>query len=86
MYYFYVLKSKRDNDLYRGFTNNLKRRLDEHNTGLSKSTKGRRPFKLVYYEAFASKNDAKRREKQMKLNGKAWGQLKRRIQNSIEEA
>jgi len=86
MYYFYVLKSKKDDDLYRGFTNNLRRRLDEHNTGLSKSTKGRRPFKLVYYETFASKNDAKRREKQMKLNGRAWGQLKRRIQNSIEEA
>lgn len=86
MYYFYVLKSTKDGNLYKGFTNNLKRRLDEHNTGLSKSTKGRRPFRLVYYEAFASRIDAKRREKQMKLSGKAWGQLKRRIQSSIKGA
>ncbi|NIP32922.1 GIY-YIG nuclease family protein [Candidatus Saccharibacteria bacterium] len=85
MYYFYILKSLKDGKLYKGFTNNLRRRLDEHNAGSSKSTKSRRPFKLMYYEAFSSKEDAMRREKQMKLGAKAWAQLKRRIKNSIEE-
>jgi len=86
MFYFYILKSLKDGKLYKGFTSDLRKRLAAHNSGSSKSTKNRRPFKLIYYEAFASKRDAMNREKQMKLGAKAWGQLKRRINDSVKEA
>ncbi len=85
MHYFYILKSQIDKKLYRGFTGNLRRRFDEHQNGRALSTKNRRPFSLVYYEAYRSKTDATRREQQMKLNAKAWSQLKRRIATSIED-
>lgn len=84
MYYFYILKSLKDDKLYKGFTKNLRKRLAEHNAGSNKSTKSRRPFKLVYYEAFASKRDSMCRERQMKLGAKAWSQLRRRIEDSIK--
>ena len=78
MYYNYVIKSKKDGKLYIGFTNNLKERIENHNNGLVKSTKDRRPFKLIYYEACLNKNDAIRREKSLKTGfGRAY--LKRRI-------
>jgi len=48
-YYVYVLLSDKDNKFYTGFTNNLKRRFEEHQKGRVKSTKNRRPLKLIYY-------------------------------------
>ncbi|MDO8558471.1 MAG: GIY-YIG nuclease family protein [bacterium] len=86
MHYFYILKSKRDKKLYLGFTGDLRKRFAEHQRGLVPSTKPRRPFTLAYYEAYGDQDDAARREKQMKRNGKAWGQLKRRIRSSIVRA
>lgn len=83
MYYLYVLKSKKDEKLYTGSTNDLKRRFSEHNDGKVKSTKARRPFVLIYYEAYASGKDARRREFSLKKNGKALGQLKGRISESL---
>lgn len=63
MYYVYILKSDKDDSLYKGFTEDLKRRVQEHNVGKSTSfTKSRRPWKLVYYEAFLHKKDARREE------------------------
>ncbi len=66
MFYTYVLKSKKDNNLYIGFSNDLKKRLVEHNKGLVESTKTRRPLKLVYYEACIDKDKAILREKTLK--------------------
>ena len=86
MHCFYVLKSKKDHDLYYGFSDHLRARLIDHNKGSNASTKYRRPFVLVYYEAYASKVDAMNREWQIKKNGKAYAQLKRRIEKSIHEA
>ena len=83
MYYVYVLKSKKDGNLYTGSTNDLKRRLDEHNNGLVFSTKSRRPFELVYYEAYKSEKDARSREKNLKLGSRAFAQLKKRIGESL---
>ena len=83
MYYVYVLKSKKDGNLYTGSTNDLKRRLDEHNNGLVFSTKSRRPFELVYYEAYKSEKDARSREKNLKLRSRAFAQLKKRIGESL---
>lgn len=83
MYYLYVLKSKKDENIYTGSTNDLKRRLSEHNEGKVKSTKARIPFVLIYYEAYANENDARRREFALKKDGKALGQLKGRLSESL---
>lgn len=61
-YYIYVLFSLKDKRFYIGFTEDLKRRLTEHATGFVSSTKARRPLKLIHYEYFIEKADAKARE------------------------
>ncbi|MFA6526783.1 MAG: GIY-YIG nuclease family protein [Candidatus Buchananbacteria bacterium] len=77
-YYIYVLKSSKDGNLYVGYTENLKSRLEQHNNGLVDSTKTRRPFSLIYFEGCLNKSDAINREKQLKTGfGRAY--LKRRI-------
>ncbi len=58
MYYVYILQSKKDKGLYIGVTVDLKKRIKEHNKGESFATKGRKPFQLIHYQAFISKNDA----------------------------
>ncbi len=78
MFYVYVLKSKRDEDLYTGSTNNLKKRLKEHNDGKVKSTKNRVPLMIIYYEAGMSEIKAKKKEKYLKTS---WG--KRYLKNRI---
>jgi len=62
-YYVYVLESIKDGKRYVGYTNNLRRRLKEHNNGKNFSTKPRLPFRLIYYEACLNEEDAQRREK-----------------------
>jgi len=86
MFYVYVLKSKKDNRLYIGYTNDLKRRIHEHNKGKNFSTAHRGIFSLVYYESFKSQKDASTREKQLKQFKSAYGQLKKRILNSMHES
>jgi putative endonuclease len=65
-FYTYVLESLKDLDRYIGYTNNLKRRLEEHKKGLSFATKFRLPFKLIYFEGCLNQEDAKRREDYLK--------------------
>ncbi len=65
-YYVYVLKSKRDGRIYKGFTTRLQERIKEHNNGKTKSTKGYRPWELVYYEIFFNEKEAIEREKYFK--------------------
>jgi len=84
MFYLYVLKSTKDSDLYIGSTNNLKRRFQEHQEGKSFSTQFRRPFELVYYEAYKNEKDARLREQTLKLRGNARRFLKERIKRSLE--
>ena len=84
MFYTYVLKSKKDQQLYVGSTNDLKKRFKEHNDGKVFSTKPRRPFELVYYEAYKAESDARDREKNLKLRSRAFTQLKKRIEKSVE--
>ncbi len=83
MYYVYILKSQKDNNLYYGSTNDLRRRLLEHNKGANKSTKGRKPFDLRYYEAYFKEEDARGREFSLKKDGRALAQLKRRLKRSL---
>lgn len=66
MYYVYILRSEKNQRLYKGVTNDLKRRLKEHNSGAVPFTKTLMPWELIYYEAFSSKEDATREEKFLK--------------------
>ena len=61
-YYVYIIKSKKNGELYTGITNNLRKRFWQHNNGKSVYTKGRGPWKLIYYEASLNKEDAESRE------------------------
>ena len=70
MYYVYILQSIKDNSLYIGYTTNLKKRFSDHNNGLSLATKYKRPYKLIFYEAFLDRIDAKHREVYLKSG---WG-------------
>ncbi len=84
MYYVYVLQSQKDGHHYMGCTNDLRKRLIEHNQGKSFATAPRRPFKLIYYEAHINRKDAERREKFLKTG---WGRdyIKRTLKNYLEE-
>jgi putative endonuclease len=83
-YYVYVLRSKLDCKFYTGFSTDLARRLEEHNSGKVNSTKGRVPFEIVYYEVCFCKDDATHREKYLKSTyGKRY--IKNRIKNYIEK-
>jgi len=84
MYFVYVLLSKKDDELYVGYTTDLKRRLGQHWSGEVTSTSYRRPLKLVYYQAFLSRKDAMREERYLKSGGRAHQQLKIRIQESLD--
>lgn len=68
MYFVYILRSKKDNKHYTGITDNLKRRLKEHNKGKKStpSTQNRGPFELLYYEIVEDRNKAREREKYFK--------------------
>lgn len=62
MNYTYILKCK-DDSLYTGWTNDLKKRITSHNAGKgAKYTKARRPLELVYYEEFQTREEAMKRE------------------------
>lgn len=80
MYYVYILSSIKDGKLYSGYSSNLKQRFIEHNKGRIDSTKNRKPFKLIYYEAYLHQQDATAREKFFKTQ---WGRnyLKRVLAN-----
>ncbi len=86
MYYVYVLKSKKDASLYIGYTSNLKRRFEEHNSEKNISTKHKAPFEIVYYEAYRSMADAKDREKKLKRFSGASIHLKKRISGSLTDS
>ena len=79
MCYVYVLQSLKDKKFYTGYTVDLKRRMGEHNKGLEFSTRYRIPFKLVYYEACLSKEDAVAREQYLKS-----GMGKRYLKNRLK--
>lgn len=63
MYYLYVLKSLKTGNYYKGITNNYERRLKEHFSGESKTTKKMLPFRLVYLEDCRNRTEARKLEK-----------------------
>ena len=74
MYYVYLLKSRAVNKTYIGYTNNLIRRLKEHKDKKSE---------LIYYEAYKSKEDARKREIILKQRGQAVRRLKEKLKSSL---
>lgn len=83
MFYVYCLKSVKNGDIYVGFSADLRIRFGEHNKGKVRSTKPYRPWKLIYYEAYSSKTDARKREKQLKEH-KPKNDLRKQIENSLK--
>ena len=65
-YYTYTIQSLSDGSYYVGSTEDIKNRLGKHNKGRVRSTKSKRPFKLVYCEKFDSRQEAYKRERQIK--------------------
>ena len=53
MYYVYILKSDKDSSRYIGVTADLKKRLQEHNSGRSKYSNTKRPYQIIWYSAFS---------------------------------
>ena len=81
-HYVYVLRSMTDHNHYVGLTRDLRARFAEHQAGEVPSTRARRPFELMYYEACRNIHDAARREKYLKT---AWGKryLRQRLANYL---
>lgn len=65
-YYVYILQSLLNKSFYIGYSSDLKKRFKEHNSGESKATKPFIPYKLIFYEAFLNRIDAKNREEYLK--------------------
>lgn len=65
-HYVYVLESEFDGSLYVGYTKAVEKRVQEHNRGSNFSTKPKRPWHLIFYEAYLNYQDARRREKYLK--------------------
>ena len=83
MYYVYVLKNKKNGDLYVGYSEDLRKRINEHNKGRVKSTKNFVPWTLIYYEAYRNKIDATKRERNLKEH-KVKEDFKIQAVNSLE--
>ena len=62
----YVIRSLKDGRFYVGMTNDLERRMQEHQSGKTKSTKAFRPWKLIFTESYPSYLEARKREKYLK--------------------
>lgn len=79
MFYVYVLLSLKDKRWYTGYSNDLKRRFEDHDNGLVYATRKRRPFQLIYYEASLNEHDAMMRERYLKS-----GMGKRYLKNRLK--
>jgi len=82
-FYTYILRSKRNNKLYIGFTSDLKIRLKEHNQGENKATKPNVPYELIFYCSFNNQKDAISCEKYFKTTA-GWRRIKQMLKNTLE--
>lgn len=72
MYYVYLLKDKRNKSLYIGYSNNIENRVKQHQTR-------NKNLELIYYEAYLSEQEARTRERKLKMFGSAYRGLKQRL-------
>jgi len=84
MYYVYILYSEKLDKLYIGRTEDLKRRIKDHNTGSSTFCKSGKPWKIVHYQAFVSKKDSIREESFLKT-GKGRQRVNYLLESTLEE-
>ena len=82
MYFVYILKLRND-QIYIGFTHDLKKRLKEHELGTVFTTKKYLPLDLIYYECYSAFQDAKNRESKINQLGSTYVHLKKLIAHSI---
>ena len=84
MWIVYLIQNTTTKQIYIGRTNNLKRRLNEHNHGRQKATKRKTgEWLLIYAEVYRNKQDSVRRESRLKNHGRAKQELVRRIEQSL---
>ena len=84
MYYVYILRNTFNYKLYKGYTEDLRKRISEHNRNKVRSTKYKGKLILIYYEAFINKSDALREEKFLKT-GKGRERLKFLLENAMKK-
>lgn len=84
MYYFYILRSKKNRKLYLGQTTDLKKRLKSHNNGENKATKPNIPYELIFYSGFINEKDAINCEKYFKSTS-GWKRLHKMLENTLDE-
>ncbi|MEK7137085.1 MAG: GIY-YIG nuclease family protein [Patescibacteria group bacterium] len=84
-WYIYVLRSAQDNQFYIGSTNDLKRRVQQHQRGENTSTAKRLPIDLIYFEGHRSKADALRREEYFKTT-KGKVTLRQMLRDTLQQA
>ena len=82
MHYVYVIQNELGG-FYLGCTSDLRKRLEDHNSGRNKSTKGE-TWNLVYYEAYVTFKAARKREHRLKRHGRSKQLLYERIKDSLE--
>ena len=80
MFYVYIIKSEKTRKYYVGSTNNLNKRIEEHNTGKSKYTSRGIPWDLIYYEIYLTRTLAMKKEKEIKSRG-----IKRYLEDQVEK-
>jgi putative endonuclease len=80
----YILFSKKDFELYVGYTSNLEARIKDHNSGGTKSTSYRLPLELIFCEFYLFEQDARKREMYFKttMGKKA---IKLMLRNTLEK-
>ncbi|MSU75246.1 MAG: GIY-YIG nuclease family protein [Candidatus Magasanikbacteria bacterium] len=85
MFYVYLLKSLTiDNWVYVGSCDDLRKRFQKHNAGEVVSTKARKPYRLIYYEAYRDKTEARKREIELKKSWSKKQELLKRLENSLK--
>lgn len=84
MHYVYVLHSLKDMDLYIGYTSDLRNRYRLHREGKVYSTRNRLPVKLIYYESYLDRTDARKREMFLK-SGSGHRFIKKQLMNYLSK-
>jgi len=82
MYFIYAIMSLKDHRVYVGYTEDIDRRIKEHNAGYTRSTRGNRPWVLAYIEEVKNLKEALRMEKYYK-SGSGKEKLKKKIKMAL---